>query len=347
MESKNIKRQEMKCAISLGRIVDLNKDLEPTKKELLSSSIFKNLITLTQKRESSGTLVRELCEAFNGTCFVFNSSTTMQFCSYEVAKVLGVENTGTLIDSSDVVSISSYPTYLSPLMKKKHVMASDLKQLIINMEVKNKQDELIFQKLYTLYIIDQFLLPSTNYKMIQSKFFHLADDLEKVNSVNWSQVVLNHLCKALTDSKLSLSESGIQQRVFNGCSPILDIVVFERCPSICPDAQTQYSLLLEKYCTKRVDLWHLKHLTPDMVLPCLTCQPPPLLLPTPVENVMSSLNSSEGGDGEDLSRSLVSTFDSMAINQQEELRRSNRPRKLSQKAKEAVKQEGGSRGRGN
>lgn len=55
------------------------------------------------------------------------------------------------------------------------------------------------------------------------------------------------------------------QRVFNVCSLVLDVIVFERISCIWPSIQSQYNLLLEKYHSKRAEVYNLKALTADQV----------------------------------------------------------------------------------
>lgn len=259
-------RQRVKCATSLGKIVKLFQDLrEENKTDLLSSSVFKNLISLKNDREASGPLVPELCNVFDGTQFTFNPSTTMQICSHEDASVLGIADTGIVIDLSKLKHCSSFMEYLSPLTSDgKTLSASNLRDGIVKMEIRTKNDEVIFQKRFTLYIIDQFLCPGTLYQWVNSKLFELADDLEKVNSLNWPEIVLGHLKKGLIESKAALAEPG-KQRVFNGCSPVLDVIVFDRISSIQPAIHSEYGLPLEKYRSKRLDVYNLKVITADQV----------------------------------------------------------------------------------
>ncbi|XP_021759356.1 uncharacterized protein LOC110724250 isoform X2 [Chenopodium quinoa] len=288
-------RQKMKCATNLRKIVDLLQDLrEKNKTDLLSSSIFTNLINLKNDREASGPLVLELCSVFDGTKFVFNPSTTMQICSHDVAAALGIADSGIVIDPSILENYSDLPTYIPHFEKSRYgdvLLTSDLRKSMVDMEIKTKDDEVIFQKRFTLFIIDQFLCPKTLYQAVNSKWFKLVDDLKTVNSLNWPEIVLGHIKKGLMESKSTLAEPG-KQRVFNGCSPVLDVIVFERIPCIQPAIQSHYSLLLEKYHSKRAKVYNLKALTADQILPCHICEPvslnqiglAPLLMPPPVEN---------------------------------------------------------------
>lgn len=264
-------RQPMKCATSLTKIVDLLKDLRE-KTDLLSSSIFKNLINLKNDREASGFLALELCGAFDGafdgTKFVFNPSATMEICSHDVAAALGVADSGIVIDPSMLENYSLLPTYVPPFQKNRYgnvLLASDLKKSMVDMEINTEEDKVIFQKRFTLFIIDQFLCPNTLYQAVNSKWFKVVDDLEMVKSLNWPVIVLGHIKKGLMESKEAILTKPKTQRVFNVCSPVLDVILFERISCIRPTIQSQYSLLLEKYHSRRADVYNLKALTADQV----------------------------------------------------------------------------------
>lgn len=264
-------RKPMKCATSLTKIVDLLKDLRE-KTDLLSSSIFKNLINLKNDREASGFLALELCGAFDGafdgTKFVFNPSATMEICSHDVAAALGVADSGIVIDPSMLENYSLLPTYVPPFQKNRYgivLLASDLKTSMVDMEINTEEDKVIFQKRFTLFIIDQFLCPNTLYQAVNSKWFKVVDDLEMVKSLNWPVIVLGHIKKGLMESKEAILTKPKTQRVFNVCSPVLDVILFERISCIRPAIQSQYSLLLEKYHSRRADVYNLKALTANQV----------------------------------------------------------------------------------
>lgn len=264
-------RQPMKCATSLTKIVDLLKDLRE-KTDLLSSSIFKNLINLKNDRDASGFLALELCGAFDGafdgTKFVFNPSATMEICSHDVAAALGVADSGIVIDPSMLENYSLLPTYVPPFQKNRDgnvLLASDLKKSMVDMEINTEEDKVIFQKRFTLFIIDQFVCPNTLYQAVNSKWFKVFDDLETVKSLNWPVIVLGHIKKGLMESKEAIFTKPKTQRVFNVLSPVLDVILFERISCIRPAIQSQYSLLLEKYHSRRADVYNLKALTADQV----------------------------------------------------------------------------------
>lgn len=222
-------RQQMKCVTSLTKIVDLLKDLRE-KTDLLRSSIFKNLLNLKNDREASGFLALELCGAFDGTKFVFNPSATMDICSHDVAAALGIADSGIVIDPSMLENYSHLPTYVPPFQKNRYgnvLLASDLKKSIVDMEINTEEDQVILEKRFTLFIIDQFLCPNTLYQAINSKWFKVVDDLEMVKSLNWLVIVLGHIKKGLMECNAAILTKPKTQRVFNVCSPVLDVIVFE------------------------------------------------------------------------------------------------------------------------
>lgn len=222
-------RQQMTCATSLTKIVDLLKDLRE-KTDLLRSSIFKNLLNLKNDREASGFLALELCGAFDGTKFVFNPSATMEICSHDVAAALGIADSGIVIGPSMLENYSHLPTYVPPFQKNRYgnvLLASDLKKSMVDMEINTEEDQVILEKRFTLFIIDQFLCPNTLYQAINSKWFKVVDDLEMVKSLNWPVIVLGHIKKGLMECNAAILTKSKTQRVFNVCSPVLDVIVFE------------------------------------------------------------------------------------------------------------------------
>lgn len=68
---------------------------------------------------------------------------------------------------------------------------------MVDMEINTEEDQVIFQKRFTLFIIDQFLCPNTLYQAVNSKWFKVVDDLEMVKSLNWPVIVLGHIKKRI------------------------------------------------------------------------------------------------------------------------------------------------------
>uniref|UniRef100_A0A803MQV2 Uncharacterized protein n=1 Tax=Chenopodium quinoa TaxID=63459 RepID=A0A803MQV2_CHEQI len=128
----------------------------------------------------------------------------MQICSHEVASVLGIADTGIVIDLSKLKHCFIFPSYLSLLIRGEiPLFASDLRDSYVKMEIGTKEDEVIFQKRFTLFV-------KIKYQKVNSKLFELADDLEKVNSLNWPEIELGHLKKGLIESEAALAKPGKQ-----------------------------------------------------------------------------------------------------------------------------------------
>nr|GEW88104.1 RHD3/Sey1, P-loop containing nucleoside triphosphate hydrolase [Tanacetum cinerariifolium] len=183
---------------TLKKIADLN--LDNNKVDLMKDSIFGSLSSVTNKKESSATLVASLCSLYDPSKRVFQlkDKTCFSFCTQEIAKMIGMQDSG--IDFRDYkeqcMSLSSgFPKHLMDIRDKfvdnakrgGPITASHIKDILRKMTVGDDESKLHFKKLMIYYLIEEVLLCGGNSKNPRKNVWRLVRNLEKGEFVNWSR----------------------------------------------------------------------------------------------------------------------------------------------------------------
>jgi hypothetical protein len=116
----------------------------------MKNSMFYKLTQVENSKESSSILIASLCQLYDPIQrrFVFNNKTTFQFCTKEVANVLGIKDIGT---DYPPVERSKFPTFMYDLKKKfvgdngKTFKSSHLRIILKDMLVDDEHNKLYFK----------------------------------------------------------------------------------------------------------------------------------------------------------------------------------------------------------
>lgn len=226
-------KQSIKLMSNLKKIADLNLG---DKVDLMKNSVFASLSSVTNKRESSGTLVEAVCKYYNASrkLFELNDGTCFGFCSKEVADIIDMEDSG--IDYEEYEKQCSklstqFPFYLKELRAKfvegdaneGAIMASHMKEILRNMTVDDDESKQKFKQLMSYYLIEQVLLCARNDKKPRSTMWWLVNNLEICETVNWPKETLNHLHSSISDTKTWLEGDACGQHNFMGAAPVLEV----------------------------------------------------------------------------------------------------------------------------
>ncbi|KAI3711778.1 hypothetical protein L1987_70324 [Smallanthus sonchifolius] len=141
---------------NLKKIDDLKLE---NKIDLMKDSIFYSLSSVTNGRESSGTLVAGLCKYYdyNKMGFQLNNKTYFSFCTKEVAKTIGMED--------KVISYLDYASQNSQFSKQMNdlrakfasgdgdgaITAKQMKEILTKITVDDESKQQ-FRKLMTFYL---------------------------------------------------------------------------------------------------------------------------------------------------------------------------------------------------
>jgi hypothetical protein len=88
--------------------------LTKEKKMLMKNSMFYKLTQVENSKESSSILIASLCQLYDPIQrrFVFNNKTTFQFCTKEVANVLGIKDI--VLYPFSLLARIPHPSFLLP-----------------------------------------------------------------------------------------------------------------------------------------------------------------------------------------------------------------------------------------
>jgi hypothetical protein len=193
----------------------------------MKNSMFYKLTQVENSKESSSILIAALCQLYDPIKqrFVFNNKTTFQFCTKEVANVLGIKDIGT---DYPPVERSKFPTFMYDLKKKfvgdngKTFKSSHLRIILKDMLVDDEHNKLYFKQLLSYFLVEQFLLCSSDSKTLRSSSWVFVKDLEAFEQVNWAKAVFDHICESLKDLKEKMRKPG-EQHCFKGAAPVLEV----------------------------------------------------------------------------------------------------------------------------
>jgi hypothetical protein len=194
----------------------------------MEKSIFYKLLQVKSNRESSATLISELCNLYNPVSkkFVMNPNASLSFCVREVADVLGIENTGT--DYFFPKEKSRHAEFLQEVrnianLHGKLFKTANLKSKLKDMLVNDDESRLCFRKLLSFFIVDQFLVCSGDPKKPAGKSWGPVQDIDAFDKINWAQIVFEHTCDSITRLKNLMCSQPTKQHYFAGFAPILEV----------------------------------------------------------------------------------------------------------------------------
>lgn len=226
-------KQPIKLVTGLKKISSLN--LTPLKKDFFSEkSIFSSLISITNGKESSATLIEALSFFYDNDSknFRFNEK-SFSFCPHEVAAVLGIPmgNLDFATFNSKLLKSSHFPDSLFELRKKliedvkpeMDLSAQDLKNIIERMEIEKDEEKQLFVQLLSYYYIEQFALCGTKLNNPRHRLWKYVSDMEEFNKVDWPTFIHEHLMTSISEAHGFVSGGKVGQYTFRGCAPILEV----------------------------------------------------------------------------------------------------------------------------
>lgn len=217
----------------------------------MKDSIFESLVSVTNDRESSAILVSKLLNIYDPVKRVFqlNNNICLSFCKKEVAKILGMNDSGIsfAIYEKTCPKSSEFPTYLEVLRnkfvadantkdkdantkdrdtntkKKSKITLANIKDILKNMTVDDEESKVQFKRLMTYFLIEGMLLCGSDSKKPRCKTWGLVTNLEECWKVNWAEEVDNHLHFSLRTCKEKLKSKPDKEHAFMGATPVLEV----------------------------------------------------------------------------------------------------------------------------
>lgn len=116
---------------------------------------------------------------------------------------------------------------------KRELSCHGLKEILQHMP-KDEAYEENYKKLVLFYILDQFLLPSSEKVHVRSKIFKPVKDLDSFEEINWAKAILDHIHKKANNIAIA------KEKNFTACTPILEAMMFERIPKLQPKQIRKY-----------------------------------------------------------------------------------------------------------
>ncbi|GKE79397.1 hypothetical protein Tco_1545517, partial [Tanacetum coccineum] len=225
-------RQQIKLMSGLKKIVNLN--LEKNKSDLLKDSVFGNLTKITNKKESSLLLLSPLYKSYDASkgVFEFNDEASFSFCTQEIANVIAMKDRGISLEEYEECLSSSphFPQYLYHLRDQcvtgveGKILATHIKPMLNGMSIGDDEGKLLFKKLMIYYLIEEVLLCEANSTRVpRAKTWHLVEDIERCESVNWPKAIDQHLRRALVGCQDWDKQGGVGEHSFEGAMPVLEV----------------------------------------------------------------------------------------------------------------------------
>ncbi|KAD5317327.1 hypothetical protein E3N88_17273 [Mikania micrantha] len=269
------KRQPIKSMVNLKKIADRNLK---TKVNLMKDSIFYSLSSVTKGRESSGTLVLALCKYYdyNKRGFQLNKETFFGFCTKEIAKIIGMEDKGSIYQENLDANENLEPSYVNDLRTEFSssvgaFTVKQMKEILKNMTVNDAESKQRFRTLLTFYLIEQVLLCHRNCRVSTSLWSSVVD-LDACERVNWAKATEDQLHKSMKEAQAWVEKNDSNQHIFTGATPA---ILYERIPSMRPNKLTDEEPPIQKWKPLRRDeKWMasaLSKLTPSDILTCKHC----------------------------------------------------------------------------
>lgn len=236
-------------------------------------------------RENSSSLTLHLCKNFSisDKKFLLNKNACISFCATEVANVLGIRSTGDHMQKKN----TKFPPWVLDLKElhskgetkkekntkgdktkinktgktKREFSTARLKQVLMNLPVEDLASKEYYKKLLLFYILDQFLLPSSDKFFVRSKMFGQVDNLDNFEKINWAKSTLD-----LIHTAASSIASGKPN--FHACTPVFEAMLFARIKKLQPGESDRYVNSMpivfkfkNKRCTEEAWIDQLKDLT--------------------------------------------------------------------------------------
>ena len=236
-QPKRLVHQPVKLQSNLKKIIGL--ELGKHKLDLMKDSVFGSLSSVTNIRESSGTLIQALCKYYNPVKAVFqlNEKTSFRFCTREIANILGMEDRGVNFEdykNQFTDTTLKFPEYVTGPKDKiskgkaKPITEANVKEKLKGMTVDDEKSKQQFRQLMTYYLLEGVLLCGKDCKKPRSSTWWMVNDLEACESVNWAKATEEHLYKSMAIvktwlAKAKLEEGAQAQHAFTGCSPVLEV----------------------------------------------------------------------------------------------------------------------------
>ncbi|CAL5209392.1 unnamed protein product [Lathyrus oleraceus] len=197
-------KQSLKLIASLKTLVDLELSFE--KRAVMEKSVFYNFLRISNRRESSASLIFLFCKVYDPekNSFVFNNDVSFSFCAEEVAQVLGIKNIGT---SLVYTAAKKIPEFLFDLKEKfdldgsRKITKKNIKIFLEKMSIDDEQSQSNFKQLLSYFLIEQFLLCSPNPKMSRVSSWGMVEDMNAFEEVNWAKIIFDSICESFRKLK--------------------------------------------------------------------------------------------------------------------------------------------------
>ncbi|GKE14809.1 hypothetical protein Tco_1422386, partial [Tanacetum coccineum] len=131
---------------------------------------------------------------------------------------------------------------------------------------------------YLYHLRDQCVtgVEANSTRVPRAKTWHLVQDIERCESVNWPKAIDQHLRRALVGCQDWDKQGGVGEHSFEGAMPVLEAVIYNRIRKIQPKLFAQESPPIQKYVGQRkkdvADVLSL--LKASDILPCPHCTAP-------------------------------------------------------------------------
>ncbi|KAJ0575253.1 hypothetical protein HanPSC8_Chr05g0188761 [Helianthus annuus] len=265
-------RQPIKLHSNLKKIVDLG--LGEEKVKLMKESVFGNLSSVVNKRESSATLVEVLSKYYNSSNKMFElpNGISFSFCSKEVADIIGMEDKG--VDIHEYMQCSKNSFVFPPKALSKP-SPGDLKKKLKDMSIDDDASKKSFKELMSYFLVEQVLLCARDAKKLRKVYWPLVENVDWRENCNWANATWTHLHTFLDDVK-KWCATREKQHCYIGAAPVLETIIYERIEKLRPGGVHQIDIpLIQKYTSQRLSVseWESKfdQLTSADIVICPHC----------------------------------------------------------------------------
>ncbi|XP_022036478.2 thyroid receptor-interacting protein 11-like [Helianthus annuus] len=257
-------RQPIRLHSNLKKIVDLG--LSDEKVKLMKESVFGNLSSVVNKRESSATLVEVLSKYYNSSNKMFElpNGIYFSFCSKEVADIIGMEDKG--------VGIHEYVQ--CPKASSKPTTLADLKKKLKDMSIDDDASKKYFKGLMSYFLVEQVLLCARDATKLRQVYWPVVENVDWRENCNWAKATWNQLHTSLADVK-KWCATREKQHHYIGAASVLETIIYERIEKLRPGVHQIDIPLIQKYTSQRLSVseWESKfdQLTSANIVICPHC----------------------------------------------------------------------------
>ncbi|MFS7934209.1 hypothetical protein Hanom_Chr05g00388891 [Helianthus anomalus] len=257
-------RQPIRLHSNLKKIVDLG--LSNEKVKLMKESVFGNLSSVVNKRESSATLVEVLSKYYNSSNKMFElpNGIYFSFCSKEVADIIGMEDKG--------VGIHEYVQ--CPKASSKPTSLADLKKKLKDMSIDDDASKKYFKGLMSYFLVEQVLLCARDATKLRQVYWPVVENVDWRENCNWAKATWNQLHTSLADVK-KWCATREKQHHYIGAASVLETIIYERIEKLRPGVHQIDIPLIQKYTSQRLSVseWESKfdQLTSADIVICPHC----------------------------------------------------------------------------